>query len=77
MTNVKYPTRCEIIDPDGHKITPELAAKAPDASKPHIGKKGLAEKLGEWEVRITLDDGTIIYGHECWWVPLPDEEKNE
>jgi hypothetical protein len=25
-------------------------------------------------VRITLDDGEIIHGYECWWVPLEDDD---
>lgn len=38
-------------------------------SIPHLGKEGLAEK-DDWMVRITLDDGHVIYGYECWWMPL-------
>ena len=33
---------------------------------PHIGKEGLAEEVDE-NVRITLDDGTILWGYDCWW----------
>ena len=25
-------------------------------------------------VRITLDDGTILYGYECWWTPIGENE---
>lgn len=61
---------------------------APAKSLPHVGKEGLAEKVESpvaleglpegWSVsmpgrvRITLDDGNILYGDECWWVPLDD-----
>lgn len=65
---VKYPTRCRIVDVTG-KEKFGLPLRTPDESKSHIGKEGLAERYRS-EVRITLDDGTIIFGHECWWEPL-------
>ena len=67
---IKYPTRCEIIDVTGVEVFPGILGNVPDVSKQHIGKKGLAEKINELDVRITLDDGTIIYGYECWWKPI-------
>lgn len=73
---VKYPTRCEILDVTGMEVLPGLQGKTPKISKPHIGKQGLAEKIGN-NVRITLDDGTIIYGYECWWKPLKEEKKDD
>lgn len=73
MTDIKYPTRCRIVDAAGTEILPGFVAKTPAASKPHIGKEGLAEEIDKSYVRITLDDGGIIYGHECWWVPLEQE----
>jgi hypothetical protein len=46
-------------------------ASTPEESIPHIGKEGVADKEdNEWIVKITLDDGHIIYGYECWWIPL-------
>ena len=67
---IKYPIRCRIVDVDGtgYKVGPYFAA-TPDKSKPHIGKEGLAEKTSD-EVKITLDDGSILYGHQCWWEPI-------
>jgi len=70
---IKYPTRCKIIDVDGYEVFPGIEGRTPDISKPHIGKTGLAEDLPEG-VRITLDGGTIIWGYECWWVPLGEEK---
>ena len=67
---IKYPTRCEIIDVTGMEVFPGVLGKTPDTSKPHIGKQGLAESIDDLSVRITLDDGTIIYGYECWWKPI-------
>ena len=71
---MKYPIRCEIVDVDGtgERVGPYLA-KTPDVSKPHIGKRGLAERMEDGNVRITLDDGSVIYGYECWWEALGDE----
>ena len=69
MSKVKYPTRCQIIDPEGTEITPDLRRATPKVSKPHVGKCGLAERING-VVTITLDDGNIIHGYECWWTPL-------
>ena len=46
-----------------------LTARTPPKSKPHVGKEGLAEKENG-VVKITLDDGVILYGYECWWEPI-------
>lgn len=68
---ITYPTRCQIIDVSdvafrfhGWKMA------TPDASKPHIGKQGTAHEDSKNGVRIKLDDGSELYGYECWWVPL-------
>ena len=78
---IKYPVRCRIVDIAGEVIDPEypnVVAMTPDASKPHIGEEGLAEEIFGLEadifniglIRITLDNGNIIWGHECWWTPI-------
>ena len=66
-----YPTRCQIIDPTGDEVVPGYKAASPPEAEPHVGKRGLAEEIGE-DVRITLDDGTVIWGYECWWEPIAD-----
>lgn len=76
---MNYPVRCKIIDVTGQKKKidhREFQLNTPDTSKPHIGKKGLAEK-DNVGVKITLDDGNILYGYECWWVPLEPEKPIE
>ena len=72
MSDITYPTRCRIVDVSGMKIFPGIIGNTPVKSLPHIGKTGLAERC-EGDVKITLDDGTVIYGHECWWVPIGDD----
>ena len=71
--NGKYPVRCRIVDVVGQKIGP-FELKTPDESKPFIGAAGLAEEIPddemEYRVKITLDEGHVIYGDECWWEPL-------
>ena len=73
----EYPTRCVIVDPTGHKFgtSGEYECRAPEESLPHIGKFGVAEMLNEWTVKIALDDGGVIYGSDCWWIPLPSTSK--
>lgn len=65
-----YPTRCEIIDVAGKEFLPGIVCKTPDVSKPHIGKQGLAERLPDGDIQITLDDGNVLMGYECWWKPV-------
>ena len=72
---IEYPTRCGIIDVTGIEVFPCVLGKTPDVSRPHIGKQGLAEKVDGSSVKITLDDGTIIYGYECWWEPIRGKEQ--
>lgn len=66
---MEYPVRCKIIDVVGVEVLPGIEGLTPEVSKPHIGKEGLAEDTGD-NTRITLDDGTIIWGYECWWEPI-------
>lgn len=68
---VEYPTRCEIIDVTGlnHPNFPNYRMNTPEKSKPYIGEHGLAERV-DGDVRITLDNGNILYGYECWWKPI-------
>jgi len=77
--SIKYPVRCKIIDVTGMKKKIDhrtFELNTPDVSKPHIGKEGLAEKdPAGFGVRISLDDGTIIYGYECWWTPIDSNPK--
>ena len=70
---IEYPTRCKILDLTGVEVFPGFTGRTPDESKPHVGKEGLAERVGEG-VRLTLDDGTILWGDECWWEPMPRKE---
>lgn len=68
--------RCQIIDVDGEFLYPRVVAKTPEISRAHVGKYGYAEREND-TYRITLDDGTILMGYECWWQPTDGEEKNE
>lgn len=70
---IKYPTRCKIIDVTGEEVFPGVEGNTPDVSKPHVGKEGLAEEHPNG-VKITLDDGSILMGYECWWTPIKEEE---
>jgi hypothetical protein len=65
-----YPTRCKIIDVVGIEVLPGIEGRTPPASQPHVGKEGMARKLDNGGVEITLDDGSTLYGGECWWIPI-------
>ena len=68
------PTRCVILDVDGEPFRDGLFKRTPEASRPHVGKEGLAEFVTDG-VRITLDGGAILWGYECWWEPIPQAER--
>ena len=72
--HINYPIRCEILDVTGQEVFPGFEGRTPDESKPHIGKQGLAEEV-EDNVRITLDDGSVLWGYECWWKPLNNNQQ--
>lgn len=76
MGEIQYPTRCRIIDVTGQEVLPGIEGKTPAISKRHVGKEGLAELMKDENVRITLDDGNIIYGYDCWWEPLTTSKED-
>jgi hypothetical protein len=50
----------------------------------HIGKLGTitgTDRIGSadggpWITPvITLDDGTVLYGFDCWWEPIKEEKE--
>lgn len=66
----EYPTRCKIVGVDGEEWR-GMKIATPDVSRPHIGKEGLAELVGDGgRVKITLDNGVVLYGEECWWIRM-------
>ena len=73
ISEIQYPVRCKIVDVTGVKKTlggKEFTLNTPEVSVPHVGKEGLAKKYKDGLIRIKLDDGNIIWGHECWWTPI-------
>lgn len=71
---ITYPTRCQIIDVTEREVFPGIIGRTPDVSKPHVGKYGTAEQVtADCYVKITLDDGNVLWGYECWWMPVSDE----
>lgn len=70
---LRYPVRCRIVDVTGEEVLSGVEGRTPDKSRQHIGKVGTAELVDAGTVKITLDDGSEIYGHECWWETLEPE----
>jgi hypothetical protein len=66
--------RCKVIDPR-YAEYPGYSHKfvAPRKSLPHIDKLGYAERGNDNVIKITLDDGNILYGYECWWEEVVEE----
>ena len=74
---VEYPTRARVIDATGMEYHGLPIYTHPDAM-PHVGEEGLAEYVADPEfggksVRITLDGGAVLWGHSCWWTPIPGD----
>jgi len=51
-----------------------LTAADPEKAQQHFDEFGWCEPNAKYESsytnpRITLDDGTVIWGFECWWTP--------
>lgn len=72
MRKIDYPVRCRIIDGVGMKWH-DLTLCTPEISRPYIGKLGTARSEDGWDVIITLDDGTILHGYECWWALVEED----
>lgn len=72
MVEFKYPVRARIIDVTGQALSgnPDVLIKTPDVSKPHVGKEGRASQDSDGDIVLMLDDGTVLYGYECWWEPV-------
>lgn len=71
---MKYPIRCQIVDAANQEVFPGITGRTPDVSLPHVGKHGLAELLESGHVQVTLDDGVVLMGYDCWWIPLARED---
>jgi hypothetical protein len=69
------PIRCEIVDVEGQDLGHGMVARTPEISRPHIGKLGYAHRV-EDTYRIELDDGTVLWGYQCWWNRV-EEAKDE
>jgi hypothetical protein len=68
----EYPVRCRIEDVAGQEVSPGFIADTPQVSKPYVGAEGNAELMPDgFNVKITLDDGAVLYGYQCWWRALP------
>lgn len=70
--------RVRIVSREGVALRDDglMIAKDPEGSVPHIGKEGwmveddeAIEGLPISVPRITLDDGTVLWGFDCWWEP--------
>ena len=69
--------RVEVVSAEGVEVFPGVIGADPAVAKPNIGKLGWCEEDAEvpgmpgyLNPRITLDDGTVIWGYQCWWKPI-------
>lgn len=48
------------------------------AETPPVGTLGIGNDLhaiGMASAKLQMDDGTIVWGHECWWGPEPSVKR--
>jgi len=63
--------------PFGYILSEEDPTKEPSEEN----LKWAEENGGEYSLiklnpKLKMDDGRIIYGCQCWWQPIPEEEDN-
>jgi hypothetical protein len=51
--------KCSPVLSEKHQMKVSLTSESVDLQK----------KMPDGNVRITLDDGFVIWGYECWWEP--------
>jgi hypothetical protein len=64
--------RVKVEQAAGTEVLPGLVAADPDVARPHFEKFGWCDERAVtsegWEnPKIVLDDGTVLWGYECWW----------
>lgn len=75
----------EVVKAEGTEVAPGIIAADPEIAKPKIGLRGWCDEdallpdefamyPGHTNPRIELDDGSIIWGYECWWKPVKKGE---
>lgn len=71
--------RVKVVKAAGTEVLPGIQAADPEAARPHFEKLGWCdEEAVPWpdeyptyaNPKITLDDGSVIWGYECWWTPI-------
>lgn len=73
--------RVRVVSALGQEVIPGtgLLAADPAAAKPHFGKEGWCDmdavpfpdtEPDYTNPRIELDDGSVIWGYQCWWQQL-------
>lgn len=66
------PVRVKVVSAAGVEVLPGVIGADPEKAQPHLEKLGwmveeVHPQLGRKNPKITLDDGSIIWGCECWW----------
>lgn len=72
---IKAGTRVQIVKAEGSMLGGHPLR---DPYPEHIGKQGVIAEVSKDDgmPKIELDDGTILFGYECWWLPIVQEVSN-
>ncbi len=66
-----FPMRCQIVEGNPYDGPP----RSEDGS-PYIGEFGVVDMVDGKEV-VTLDNGTVVDGSQCWWAPVAPKVDEE
>ncbi len=67
--------RVRIVQAEGQPLDAGFVAADPPKAQANMRKEGWCEVDAPHPAfgtnpKITLDDGTVIWGFECWWEPV-------
>lgn len=63
--------RVVIVRAEGIPFSGSITMRDPHPE--HVGKLGRVIAEGDLSVQIRLDDGTLLYGSQCWWVEVVEQ----
>lgn len=63
--------RVVIVRAEGMPFSGSITMRDPHPE--HVGKLGRVIAEGDLSVQIRLDDGTLLYGSQCWWVEVVEQ----
>lgn len=77
---IARPIRVVVCDPPPQGDDSMAEPVQPPEAEPHVGKRGwmtfepCPDMGGLRNPKLVLDDGTVLWGYQCWWDRADEEE---